>query len=596
MPFNHRYADVRTKTRWHELLAKIAQLATQQKKLFISYAWYEGDYTTGMNARQHRWLTQLQDDLERCGFRVYLDVSDIHGMMSTMIQSELENSDGALIICTPRFKEISAVVGRNISFELHYILGRSVQLGSAYHMMPLLYEGEFADSVPNSLHAYLVRDFTANDVCAYEAGLLDVMNPLGVVPTLLGIRRGHREYEKLWYVYRAHYLPAPNPEFTGRAGLLQKICSGFGLASGKESRSGGEGESEGESRGAVQAICHWPQAIVGLGGVGKTQIALAFAHTHSAAYDFCRWISSEGGQLSVSMREMAVQLGIDYPGGSDGGLDEIEMLSLLYQRLRPYRWLLIFDDADDETSLRKYLPPASSLCPGQHVLITSRSQVWRQVVSMDVFSVEESVAYIDSQIIESDRVVKEALVVALGNLPLALSQAVAYIRTVGLSVSEYLGLLRSPHPLNAFDEADEERRYPDTVKTTCLRSIDRIRDDTPALLLLQVCAWMAADEIPLFLFENPSLLGSAETVAKALKVLRQVSMVMPSTPGHIRIHGLVQLVLRDGDVTSNGLVSIVPVVCDHECWGMRRQVDIDRTRILIPHCARLIDHVTKLID
>jgi hypothetical protein len=594
MPFNHRYADVRTKTRWHELLGKIAQLATQQKKLFISYAWY----TTDMNARQHRWLTQLQDDLERCGFRVYLDVSDIQGMMSTKIQSELENSDGALIICTPRFKERSAVVGFCTSFELDLILRRSAEQVSAFHIMPLRYEGELAASVPDSLCAYLVRDFTANDVCAYEAGLLDVMNPLGVVPALLGIRRGHREYEKLWDVYRAHYLPAPNPDFTGRAGLLQDMCSGFGLASGKDSRSGsgGEGESVGENRGAVQAICHRPLAVGGLGGVGKTQLALQFAHLHRAEYDFCRWISSEGQQLSASMREMAVQLGIDYPGGSDGGLDENEMLSLLYQRLRPYRWLLIFDDADDEASLRKYLPPTNSLCPGQHVLITSRSQVWRQVVSMDVFSVEESVAYIDSQIIESDRVVKEALVVALGNLPLALSQAVAYIRTVGLSVSEYLGLLRSPHPLNAFDEADEERRYPDTVKTTVLRSIDRIRDDKPALLLLQVCAWMAADEIPLFLFENPSLLGSAETVAKALKVLRQVSMVMPSTPGHIRIHGLVQLVLRDGDVTSNGLVSIVPVVCDHECWGMRRQVDIDRTRILIPHCARLIDHVTKLID
>jgi hypothetical protein len=65
------------------------------------------------------------------------------------------------------------------------------------------------------------------------------------------------------------------------------------------------------------------------------------------------------------------------------------------------------------------------------------------VVNVDVFSVEASVVCIDNHINESDRIVKEALPVALNILPLAPSHAVAYMRKVGKSVSEYLDMLQS---------------------------------------------------------------------------------------------------------------------------------------------------------
>jgi hypothetical protein len=77
------------------------------------------------------------------------------------------------------------------------------------------------------------------------------------------------------------------------------------------------------------------------------------------------------------------------------------------------------------------------------VLITSRSQAWHKVVNVDVFSVEASVVCIDNHINESDRIVKEALAVALNILQLAPSHAVAYMRKVGKSVSEYLDMPQS---------------------------------------------------------------------------------------------------------------------------------------------------------
>jgi hypothetical protein len=133
MPFNHRDDGVRTKTRWHELLKAIARLATTQsgkKKVFISYAWNEGDKTTDENIRLHRWLSQLQDDLELCGFQVFLDLSDMHGMMLDKMQSEVEASDGALIICTPRLKERSTVLDSNLVFKLfaHHVWRKDVRM------------------------------------------------------------------------------------------------------------------------------------------------------------------------------------------------------------------------------------------------------------------------------------------------------------------------------------------------------------------------------------------------------------------------------------------------------------------------------------
>jgi hypothetical protein len=92
------------------------------------------------------------------------------------------------------------------------------------------------------------------------------MNPLGVVPALLEIRRGHGECE-LWDVYRAHSFP---PRIHTSL-VAPDYCSSSAAALDL---------SKGESRGTVQAICHRPQAVGGLGGVGKTQLALAFAHLH----------------------------------------------------------------------------------------------------------------------------------------------------------------------------------------------------------------------------------------------------------------------------------------------------------------------------
>jgi hypothetical protein len=407
------------------------------KVLLISYA---GD--DPVDPGMQRWLMQLKKDLQMSGFEVFLDLSHMHGDTTARIQQEIERSDAALMVCTPRLKK-RASQKTNIAFELSTILCRQKVNGDSFQVLPLIYSGDFASSVPDKFGGFLIRDCT--DHTCYKAQLTDLANPPGIIPGILGVRRGGQSaYEPLLSSYRLaclSNLPAPNADFTGRASLLDALTEGF------------------RRDQDTQVISHKPQAIGGLGGVGKTELALQYSHTHRASYDICRWIVSDGLQLSMSMRLFAEQAGIDV-----AGLDDKEIVREVYRYLSDHSWLLVFDNVEDAAAVRDFLPPAGVLKPNQHVLITSRSQAWPRVLSVDAFSESEAMAYINAHIHTQDQASVQALAIALGGLPPALSQAIAYMRTTGVTVSRYLELLTA-NPVTAFSEVDPDlsRSYPHTV-------------------------------------------------------------------------------------------------------------------------------------
>src|ERR1700678_354574 len=202
-------------------------------------------------------------------------------------------------------------------------------------------------------------------------------------------------------------VPMRNKNFTGRDDTLAKLRQG---ASSRGTAVLPEQDPENPQ----------PQAVHGLGGVGKTAIAIEYAHRFSAEYDLVWWIPSDQlPSVRGSLAALAAKLRLELPPatGIDGAIAAVvEALRLGV----PYsRWLLVFDNADQPEDIRQLIPDG----PGD-VLITSRNHRWQSVINtvpMDVFLRQESMDFLLKRVPRGlSEVDAGRLAAELGDLPLAL--------------------------------------------------------------------------------------------------------------------------------------------------------------------------------
>src|SRR5690606_2550407 len=192
-------------------------------------------------------------------------------------------------------------------------------------------------------------------------------------------------------------VPQRNPAFVGRGELLDEL-----------------------SRRLTAGDTHiLPQALRGMGGVGKTQLALEYAWRNQDRYDLVWWIPADTPtQVQQALIDLAPRLGVD------ADRDPAGISRTVLETLRsghPYRdWLLIYDNAAAPEDIRPLLPSGG---PGQ-VLITSRAADWRNaggsLLEVDVFRREESVELLAKRGPESLTATDADLIAEkLGDLPLA---------------------------------------------------------------------------------------------------------------------------------------------------------------------------------
>ena len=321
-------------------------------------------------------------------------------------------------------------------------------------------------------------------------------------------------------------LPPRNPTFTGREELLDRLHASL---------------HPGQAAAVVQAQA---QALHGLGGVGKTQLALEYAHAHTGEYDLIWWVVAEQpATIPGQLVALAHRLGIPE------ATDQAETIAVLYDELRGRgRWLLVLDNAEDPADLRPWWPPDSG-----RVLVTSRNPAWgglAAVIALDVLPRGEAVAFLRRRLGRDDPAF-DALAAALGDLPLALEQAAAYLDETSISIGDYLGLLRDrARELFALGRPATTEQ---TIATTWTVALQRLSEQTPAAEdLLCLCAFLAPDEIPRDLpTERPDLLPEplASVVQDPLAyqqsvgALRRYSLAT-ITEEAISLHRLVQTVVR----------------------------------------------------
>jgi tetratricopeptide (TPR) repeat protein/CO dehydrogenase nickel-insertion accessory protein CooC1 len=325
-------------------------------------------------------------------------------------------------------------------------------------------------------------------------------------------------------------VPARNADFTGRGATLERLRDKL---------------ADGGGRAVVVA-----QALYGLGGVGKTQIALEYTHRFMGAYDLVWWVPSEraeeiSGSLAELARKMGLKVGDNVAEAAEAALEEL-------RREATPRWLLVFDNADDPKQLEPYLPTGSG-----SVIITSRNQAWThsaEPLEVDVFTWDESVSHLLRHVPQLNLEDAKRVADALGHLPLAIEQAGAWLEETGMPAQVYVEQLATQTTrILALNQPPD---YQTPVVATWNLSFDRLKDRSPAAVrLLQLLAFCSPGPISMDLLYsdemNESLRPFDDTLTEKLmlgRVIRDISrfalVKVDQGTNSLQIHRLVQAVIR----------------------------------------------------
>jgi TIR domain/Tetratricopeptide repeat len=476
-------------------------------KFFISHA-----------GRDTAWAEWLAWQLHDAGYTVELDVWDWAPGEDFVVrmQTALERTDRLLAVCTEAYFA-SAFGGAELRAAL------AQHAASEGRIVPVLVEPV---ALPALYGPLIPLDLTGLDEATAAARLrarLTGGRPTAVPPFP---RAGPASTDKPGFAGRlpaAWRVPPRNPRFTGRDGMLTEL---------RRRLRAGEGTLV-------------VQALYGLGGVGKTQLALEYAHRCAADYDLVWWIDAEqpvlipdqlaalGGQLNLA------------PGPTVA--DTVNRL--LAELRRRAHWLLVFDNAERPGAVADYRPAG----PG-HVLITSRNPGWGALggrLEVDVLTRAETIALLRARIPTISEELADKLAAELGDLPLAAAQAAGYLEQTDLPPADYLRRFRE-HRETLLARGDVVG-YSGRIDTAWALSLERLRDQDPAAVrLLELAAFLAPEPIPLSLFGgHPELLDEPlRTVAADPDALVDTVGALVSYslarrhPDGFQIHRLVQTVVR----------------------------------------------------
>jgi tetratricopeptide (TPR) repeat protein len=362
-------------------------------------------------------------------------------------------------------------------------------------------------------------------------------------------------------------------------------------------------------------------AVSGLGGVGKTQIALELAYQTRERYPDCSnfWIPMTNDESrQQAYLDLSRQLGI--PGAEEQQADVKRLVQRYLSQETAGQWLLIFDNADNidvwvpsagsrDTSLRlkDYLPSSSQGCL---IFTTPSRKVAVKLAQANVIEVSEMDEEVATQLLRESLINKDLpnnsqdtaiLLKQLTFLPLAITQATAYINENGIPLSEY-SLLLQDQEQNVIEllseDFEDERRYRDAknpVATTWLISFEQIRRLDPlAAEYLSFISCVDPTDIPRSLLPPAS---SRKRETEAIGTLSAYSFVRERPADHsLDLHRLVHLATRNwlrreeslGRWTAEATARLYKVFPDHD--HKKRSV----WRKYLPHARYVL--ASDLID
>jgi hypothetical protein len=352
------------------------------------------------------------------------------------------------------------------------------------------------------------------------------------------------------------------------------------------------------------------RVLTGLGGVGKTSLARAYAQRYQAHYGLVWWIRAEDPETVPG--EFRALLDIVAPHYAEHAHDPVQAVHAILAN-RTGSWLLVIDSIADPEALRGLLPAA-----GQgDVLVTSRAGTWpdRQIVlPVQPLAPPHAIRLVTALSGDPDQNSAAILSRELGGLPLALAQAACYVAHSALDLADYLTLYCSRRA-----ELHDQGHAPDylaTVATTWQLAFDQL--SAPAQALLNVLAWYAPDTIPLdrlltcdtdiLTLPAPAdpllrpLLTDALHRHRAITELISYGLLTRSGPGgSVTVHRLVQAVTADRLTATQHhrtWIDTAAALLDAACppWADTRLAltalpDMRTMQMLHTHVRTLIEHL-----
>ncbi|KAL4813075.1 hypothetical protein BDW67DRAFT_117571 [Aspergillus spinulosporus] len=346
---------------------------------------------------------------------------------------------------------------------------------------------------------------------------------------------------------RISMIPFPrNQEFVGRTSILEQLKSRV-LPIGTTSRL----------------------VLFGLGGVGKSHIAIEFAHKiYTELQASVLWVSAS----SIDRFREGYNAIFDehISSDSDANCDKAARVKEWLEKEHD-EWVLIIDNADETSLFEPFNQGKQSgnqsilefIPESQHgvILVTTRNRAAgvkftkgaaKALIEVKPMTSEEAKLLIKSnvtdQVLEEDEL--DRLSELLGHLPLAIVQAAAFMQENSMSVSEYIELYNDSEETSMdllcepFETLGRDTGVPNAVATTLIVSLDQIKDRDPkAVEILQLIPFLDRNEVPKSLVQHR--IKRPLELTKALGTLKAFSLIVPTNgKGDFSFHRLVQLVLR----------------------------------------------------
>ena len=469
----------------HEKLSYLGRTSPINKKCFISHKWNESDDLL---------VQRIVDHLVMTGVSVYFDKHDGEfgaqqiGDVSQFIAQGIEKSDVYILACTTAFYDEYFNPRQNwIKIEVNAITERLAN--TQKKTIPLLLRGTSENSIPTLFRGNSSRvDFTKQDKTYYHhfGNLLE---------RIIGTRLPHldsvaSEIDDTTLQQSTHRLRKWEQAVQSSTIVYLPYFDSYSFC-----EAIGNGEAQSYLTKLWKALHKTHSTVItgkfdpslkytiaGMGGVGKTQLALAYANEalKNNAYDVIYWIYSETPEsITQSYKKLLEDFGVDV-SAIKPHLTQSRVEDML--RKRSQKWLLIYDNVTSSRQMKAIAPQR-----GGHILVTSRDKIgwdYRQI-NLDVFQPNEAVSYLlqKSGLVESITPDQQNMALAiaeeLGYLPLALSLAASYMEENHMDFKTYLAQLKTQatefflyHPdeelclktqalISCKDESERKERFKD---------------------------------------------------------------------------------------------------------------------------------------